>query len=94
MIRPIDTAAVSRSELAELLGARQERVGGRHGGVEADLLGDRLHPVGVVVVGDQHDRVGVAVLRGTAAVARSDSQVLVPSTSLRSASSGTPWSRR
>ena len=61
MIRPIDTAAVSRSELAELLGARQERVGGRHGGVEADLLGDRLHPVGVVVVGDQHDLVGASL---------------------------------
>ena len=92
MMRPTDDGGRLPQELPELVAPPSRRVRRRDGGVEAELLGDRLDPEGVVAVGDEHD-VGRCPAGRNRADAASDSHVLVPSTSFSSAASGTPWSR-
>ena len=90
MIRPTATAAVSRA--MALTRAPGDRLGidRRHLGVQAELVGDAIEPVGVVVVGHQHGAVHAPWPRAARVAAASCSQVFAPCSSRRIAASGTP----
>src|ERR671917_1241777 len=61
-----DAADRHRRRLLDQGDERPALAAGRHGRVQTDLLGDRLHPQGVVAVGHQHDLREAAVAQDLA----------------------------
>ena len=79
MIRPTDTAAVSRTSWRSCPVPESSESVGDTLAIEPHLLGHGLHPVRVVVVGDEHDPiVGPSASRKRAAGHRDESHVPVP----------------